>query len=226
MEAAPANWSSTVRRAFSCRHSSRTFWPPRSNTCSTIRTSRDGWVRRAKHGSEASSPRRQWWTRRSSFTPGPWRRGEDPLCHEYVPHARAPWVRSLRVATGGAVAGVRPHRRCRQHSRLPLAAELREGRPRRSASDVDDELRRRARALWIDGAARVVSPRRAARHDVARKRRPRLPFRTSVQPVHVARSEEHTSELQSPYDLVCRLLLDTKKTTIIETWTPRAGRST
>src|SRR5207248_7233915 len=26
------------------------------------------------------------------------------------------------------------------------------------------------------------------------------------------RSEEHTSELQSPYDIVCRLLLETKKT--------------
>src|SRR5437867_7258663 len=30
------------------------------------------------------------------------------------------------------------------------------------------------------------------------------------------RSEEHTSELQSPYDLVCRLLLEKKKTTIIK----------
>src|SRR6266516_7343964 len=28
-----------------------------------------------------------------------------------------------------------------------------------------------------------------------------------------SRSEEHTSELQSPYDLVCRLLLEKKKTT-------------
>src|SRR5438094_7294048 len=28
----------------------------------------------------------------------------------------------------------------------------------------------------------------------------------------IARSEEHTSELQSPYDLVCRLLLEKKKT--------------
>src|SRR5207248_5690036 len=27
----------------------------------------------------------------------------------------------------------------------------------------------------------------------------------------MARSEEHTSELQSPYDLVCRLLLEKKK---------------
>src|SRR5438094_8318231 len=28
---------------------------------------------------------------------------------------------------------------------------------------------------------------------------------------HLSRSEEHTSELQSPYDLVCRLLLEKKK---------------
>src|SRR5438094_6998393 len=28
---------------------------------------------------------------------------------------------------------------------------------------------------------------------------------------HILRSEEHTSELQSPYDLVCRLLLEKKK---------------
>src|SRR5207248_6670137 len=28
---------------------------------------------------------------------------------------------------------------------------------------------------------------------------------------HAPRSEEHTSELQSPYDLVCRLLLEKKK---------------
>src|SRR5207248_8953131 len=30
------------------------------------------------------------------------------------------------------------------------------------------------------------------------------------------RSEEHTSELQSPYDLVCRLLLEKKKETSIQ----------
>src|SRR5438094_3836699 len=30
-------------------------------------------------------------------------------------------------------------------------------------------------------------------------------------PLPEARSEEHTSELQSPYDLVCRLLLEKKK---------------
>src|SRR5438094_9724620 len=30
-------------------------------------------------------------------------------------------------------------------------------------------------------------------------------------PASIWRSEEHTSELQSPYDLVCRLLLEKKK---------------
>src|SRR5688500_19790560 len=36
----------------------------------------------------------------------------------------------------------------------------------------------------------------------------------SVQPIRqAARSEEHTSELQSPCNLVCRLLLEKKKTT-------------
>src|SRR5437867_8342790 len=36
-----------------------------------------------------------------------------------------------------------------------------------------------------------------------------------------ARSEEHTSELQSPYDLVCRLLLEKKNTTgsYVRQWT-------
>src|SRR6266516_8077581 len=35
---------------------------------------------------------------------------------------------------------------------------------------------------------------------------------TPTNPTRWPRSEEHTSELQSPYDLVCRLLLEKKKT--------------
>src|SRR5437867_9746013 len=35
--------------------------------------------------------------------------------------------------------------------------------------------------------------------------------RHARRPGRAARSEEHTSELQSPYDLVCRLLLEKKK---------------
>src|SRR6202046_4145955 len=38
------------------------------------------------------------------------------------------------------------------------------------------------------------------------------------------RSEEHTSELQSPYDLVCRLLLEKKKTKTTA-WTSAGGCS-
>src|SRR5207248_4016899 len=44
-------------------------------------------------------------------------------------------------------------------------------------------------------------------------RRARAVERSGGLPAH-ARSEEHTSELQSPYDLVCRLLLEKKKTKI------------
>src|SRR5207248_9973525 len=33
----------------------------------------------------------------------------------------------------------------------------------------------------------------------------------AIQAFHILRSEEHTSELQSPYDLVCRRLLEKKK---------------
>src|SRR5438874_7769445 len=44
---------------------------------------------------------------------------------------------------------------------------------------------------------------------IARPREPPEPERLLVH--HVARSEEHTSELQSRRDLVCRLLLEKKK---------------
>src|SRR2546428_4222444 len=40
-----------------------------------------------------------------------------------------------------------------------------------------------------------------------------LPVRTPVGARHERRSEEHTSELQSRSDLVCRLLLEKKKKT-------------
>src|SRR2546430_10780533 len=40
----------------------------------------------------------------------------------------------------------------------------------------------------------------------------RFPFRVSPCPSSHARSEEHTSELQSQSNLVCRLLLEKKKT--------------
>src|SRR5256885_10005428 len=52
------------------------------------------------------------------------------------------------------------------------------------------------------------------RHILLVERNPDLPsIRTEdvVEECHHGRSEEHTSELQSPCNLVCRLLLDKKK---------------
>src|SRR5438874_9766948 len=43
-------------------------------------------------------------------------------------------------------------------------------------------------------------------------------YRIRPAAVHDARSEEHTSELQSRRDLVCRLLLEKKKNGRITTW--------
>src|SRR5437867_6981699 len=39
----------------------------------------------------------------------------------------------------------------------------------------------------------------------------KLPGGDGIETARAIRSEEHTSELQSPYDLVCRLLLEKKK---------------
>src|SRR5256885_13253967 len=47
-------------------------------------------------------------------------------------------------------------------------------------------------------------------HCVHTRRRRRRPYRWSPRR-HCRRSEEHTSELQSPCNLVCRLLLEKKK---------------
>src|SRR5256885_8169587 len=44
--------------------------------------------------------------------------------------------------------------------------------------------------------------------------------RTSVRRVPRCRSEEHTSELQSPCNLVCRLLLEKKKGAVMPTSLP------
>src|SRR2546427_9310258 len=60
-------------------------------------------------------------------------------------------------------------------------------------------------------ATRVVRARPAA-HSVARDGKPAGgPRRMAPRPRATARSEEHTSELQSQSNLVCRLLLEKKK---------------
>src|SRR5438094_6211125 len=55
----------------------------------------------------------------------------------------------------------------------------------------------------------------------------RAPGEASSERGHQNRSEEHTSELQSPYDLVCRLLLEKTKGSkpankaLTQSWTSR-----
>src|SRR5205807_10374598 len=72
--------------------------------------------------------------------------------------------------------------------------------------------------LSLHDALPISLPRPALPH--RRARRPggaplpaqrAAPRRRLRQPAAVARSEEHTSELQSPCNLVCRLLLEKKK---------------
>src|SRR5256885_6283630 len=66
-------------------------------------------------------------------------------------------------------------------------------------------LRARDRPPQRRPAAHHGQPHALERHAARRTRRPR------ATPGRTHRSEEHTSELQSPCNLVCRLLLEKKK---------------
>src|SRR5207248_10137028 len=59
---------------------------------------------------------------------------------------------------------------------------------------------------------RLVRVEHERRDEVRTRRAPRRVGDGAV------RSEEHTSELQSPYDLVCRLLLEKKTNNILTCW--------
>src|SRR5438270_4380561 len=73
----------------------------------------------------------------------------------------------------------------------------------------------------LSGTATAVTARASATAPCGRGREPNPPFaweaathssgRSSMPPPTSSRSEEHTSELQSQSNLVCRLLLEKKK---------------
>src|SRR5258708_22736988 len=75
------------------------------------------------------------------------------------------------------------------HDALPISCEFRDSR-------------RRCNESWRDSRLRPFPSRAAARRRYASGRR------------FPPRSEEHTSELQSPDHLVCRLLLEKKKKSV------------
>src|SRR5438874_9228267 len=80
------------------------------------------------------------------------------------------------------------------HDALPICRDAGAARHQRGAHDLVE-----AAALHLPGQRRVKDAP------------PDLPYSRAHQRRWQARSEEHTSELQSRRDLVCRLLLDKKK---------------
>src|SRR5207248_9319312 len=83
--------------------------------------------------------------------------------------------------------------------------------PISTASPPDNSLGRRASA-----ESRANSRKPYALSACGAEKRPSANC-TSARAQGVRRSEEHTSELQSPYELVCRLLLEKKNKTTIHT---------
>src|SRR5256885_9110615 len=72
------------------------------------------------------------------------------------------------------------------------------------------ELGRAGLVVGVHGGARGV-PADGKADDAGQQRHHGQDEEGVLQPVLLARSEEHTSELQSPCNLVCRLLLEKKK---------------
>src|SRR5256885_3592997 len=81
------------------------------------------------------------------------------------------------------------------------------------------------------GSSPPAAPASSGTREGAGNPRPRLRWRPRSTPSPTvrsgSRSEEHTSELQSPCNLVCRLLLEKKKQlpSYASTWVPVAGSS-
>src|SRR5438094_6990119 len=142
-----------------------------------------------------------------------------------------PVITSPFTTTGGDVMEYAPGskgaiRRPAFRSTIPLRPNPAQDRPSRASSAnscdcaVATNMRRRQTApAGADSSSHVDTPRLAkSPYDTSRlifgsntqRSRPVVGSSAITRPSGV-RSEEHTSELQSPYDLVCRLLLEKKK---------------
>src|SRR5256885_10502854 len=89
-----------------------------------------------------------------------------------------------------------------------------------TAAGTDAHERHTQRSSWFLGLAQCEVRNRCltAAHfagDLALTDTLRCKLGEVVFPLHARRSEEHTSELQSPCNLVCRLLLEKKKPTAL-----------
>src|SRR5688500_19566256 len=86
--------------------------------------------------------------------------------------------------------------------------------PTRRSSDLSGAARKR----------RCACPKRATARWSNRRRSASSCSRRTAAPFTSTRSEEHTSELQSPCNLVCRLLLEQKKTAAPKHRNPQTAR--
>src|SRR5437773_585106 len=108
---------------------------------------------------------------------------------------------SIRSSTGAASAGAATASIIITATRMPISFDL---RPVRAQCPAKGARRNRVVVTFLPDEAllysRPVFQRRRDLHPTAARKRK-----------EAHRSEEHTSELQSHHDLVCRLLLEKKK---------------
>src|SRR5207248_10100922 len=74
-----------------------------------------------------------------------------------------------------------------------------------------EDQRMTVRQRFEESAPRRERVRALAARLVTAEAEERTQLALDPTPIGLARSEEHTSELQSPYDIVCRLLLEKKQ---------------
>src|SRR5260370_5434111 len=93
---------------------------------------------------------------------------------------------------------------------------------------MDGDLAAQQQSFWsdpsvvrVDGDGPLVGPAALAEF---RARRP-TPGPRRLRDLHIVRSEEHTSELQSHLNLVCRLLLEKKNNVITHSSPPVCFKS-
>src|SRR5256885_11318222 len=122
--------------------------------------------------------------------------------HQGIPAASASRARYASPSDGG---GDHAARRAEAPARLPGAGEIRHCRLRGAA----DHRARHARPALVRGGALLRGG--GSRRRLPGGRCAGLDLRRELRPHRADRSEEHTSELQSPCNLVCRLLLSKNK---------------